>query len=162
MATYYSSLTSTNFGTVPTATPVAGQHGVRKVTPRVVEAEFDFASVTAPTSSDVIKMIAIPPGTVVLWVGVQQLTTASGSGTIACGDAASAGRYVAAAAPPAANAYMTSLTEGSGAVTPYSYAAASDIRLTVATNTVTAGKTRVVALLMDVSNEPGPTASWTP
>lgn len=110
---------------------------------RVLSEVVDFAS-TTNAASDSFDVIGIPANSLVIAAGCDVLTadTAGNSGTIAIGDSASSGYYVAAVAPSSTG--QLTITDDSKV-----YSAANDIRITVATGAINA-KVRVWATVISL------------
>lgn len=107
---------------------------------RILSDVVNFSS-TTNAANDTFDVIGIPANTLVITAGCDVLTadSAGNSGTIAIGDSASSGYYVAAATV-GSTGQMT-ITDDSK-----TYSSANDIRITVATGAINA-KVRVWAVL---------------
>lgn len=111
---------------------------------RIASEVVDF-SATTNAASDSFDVIGIPANTYVVAAGCDVLTvdSAGNSGTIAVGDSASGTAYVSAVVPTSATQLTPANTTGK------SYAAANDIRLTIATGAINA-KVRVWAVMISL------------
>lgn len=123
-------------------------HPTRRGVPSVYVAQnvVDFTKNPAE-AADVVLALAVPAKTLVLDVQVEVLAGTAGTGTVAVGDAATANRYVAAAVPDS-EGFMTATG------TKRLFAAAGDIRATVAVATIDDAILRVTAVLADMSEAP--------
>lgn len=128
--------------------------------PYLVEFELDYAAAlvakgSALAASDVIEAINIPAGTVVLGAGAQIMVAGDSTTlTLHVGTGADADEWVASLDGKAtAGTYGTDL-DASPSWNTYATADTIDVTFATLTGTLTTGKVRVYALLMDVSDFP--------
>lgn len=151
--------------TITTLSKVGTTHmsamGVVRV-PKFIEFELDYAkALTAKGSglaaADVIECISIPPGSIVLDAGASVKVTADSTTlTVGVGYGGATSRWAAAFdGKGAAGTYSTSVAGG----LQFTFAAADtvDVIFTTLTGTLTTGKLRVWATILDISdvNTPG-------
>lgn len=130
--------------------------------PYRVEFVLDFADAltakgSALAAADVIEVITIPAGTVVLGAGIQLIDAANSTTlTLDVGTGTDADEWVDGfdAQGGTEGAYGTDLS-ASPVWNTYGSADTIDVTLATLTGTLTTGKVRVYALMLDVSGTPG-------
>lgn len=128
--------------------------------PYLVELDIDFAKAatvkgSALAAADVIQAISVPKGSVVIGAGVVKQTALEGTVsalTVGVGDDASASVFVSGYDLfAAALKDVSTLTASNGVFRLYNTANTIDVTLSTLTGTLTGGKVKVWAVLLDVS-----------
>lgn len=132
--------------------------------PYLVERDIDIEKVieakgSALADADVIEALSIPKDTVVLMAGIHKTgphagTAASATFTVQVGATAYSAAYDFATG--AVGTYSVPVDPSAATWTPVTAADTVDLALGMATGTLTEGKLRVFALVLDVSDRPQP------
>lgn len=135
-----------------------------KAVPTLISHIIDYADVlalkgSALAAADVVESIRIPAGCMVLMAGLQQIVAANSTTlTLHLGVDSDNDGYVASynAQAGTVGAYATSLYDPTEVQVFYTAADSLDVTFATLTGTLTAGKIRVFALILDVTGEPEP------
>lgn len=128
--------------------------------PYLIEVEVDFADAlvekgSALAAADVFETIYIPADTVVLGAGAQLMTAGDSTTlTLTVGTGASAAEWVATLDGKATAGTYGADVSASPVWSTYAAADTIDVTFATLTGTLSTGKVRVYALMLDVSDAP--------